>query len=101
MITVAGITVSVSTLFIAFVWMVGGALCTLLTSRRGMYIAIFAPLIVAVIPQLVIVGPDPQVVWLPYRTDISRYVNFAAVPFFASIVGGLIGELIMPSEEEE
>jgi hypothetical protein len=92
-----------SSLYLGILWLIAGALCTLLTRRRGLYLAILLPVVVALIPNLFWVngtGVNKTFQWLRYGSELSPYWTFVIIPFFASLVGGLIGELISPSQEE-
>lgn len=98
------VTLTWTTLYFAILWLGAGVACTVFTRRRGLYIAILFPLIVAVLPQVLIVNPpggvNPFFQFFRMGGDLTPYWDEAIIPFFASVVGGLIGELISPSEEE-
>lgn len=105
MIEVGRLVLSLSLLWIAIYWMIAGGLCTLISERRGLYLAGLIPLVVKVLPWLVFVNAPgrgvPLIQFIRFGTDVNTIVVEAVVPVFASIVGGLIGELILPSQPEE
>jgi len=105
MIEVGRLVLSFSLLWIAIYWMIAGALCTLIAERRGLYLAGAIPLAVKVLPWIVWVnapGRDvPVIQFFRFGTDVNIIAVEVVVPLFASIVGGLIGELILPSAAEE
>lgn len=92
-----------TSLYFACVWIVAGMVCTLFTKRRGLYVAIVMPILVSVLPAIFFVssgGVNPVIQFFRFGDQIGDYWDIAIIPFFASLVGGLLGELINPSEEE-
>lgn len=85
------------------IWLMAGMACTLLTRRRGLIVAVVMPILVSLLPTIFTVnapGPNPTFQFFRFGGDLSVYWNTAIIPFFASLVGALLGELISPSEEE-
>lgn len=99
------VVLSWSSLYIGIIWLVAGMLATMLTERRGMYLAIVLPIVVAVVPAIFFVNPPifntPTFQFFRFGGDLSAYWNNAIIPFFGSILGALLGEFLFPSEEQE
>lgn len=92
-----------TSLYFGVIWVLAGMCCTVFTKRRGLYLAVVIPVVVSVLPAIFFVnapGPNPTFQFFRFGGDLSTYWNIAIIPFFASLVGGLLGELISPSEEE-
>lgn len=92
-----------TSLWYGVVWVVIGMLCTLFAVRRGLYLAIILPIIVGAFLHgflLLVQAQEPNFQFFRFGKELSDWLNFLLIPLFASIVGGLLGELISPSEEE-
>lgn len=89
-------------LWFAAIWLTFGALCTIYVGRRG--IAVGA--IVATLSGLFVHGallkysPGAGGGFTGPGTDLNVWVPDLLIPFFAVIIGSLIGELIKPSVED-
>lgn len=105
MIEVGRLVLSLSLLWIAITWLIAGALCTLIAERRGLYIAVGVPLAVKVLPWIVWVNAPragvPLIQFFRLGGDVNIVMVEVVVPVFAALIGGLIGELILPSVPEE
>lgn len=92
-----------TSLYYGIVWIVFGALCTILTERRGLYLAI---LLAAVIPGFfapgwffIVNAQEPNFQFLRFN-ELSDWINYLVIPIFGAVIGGLLGELINPSVED-
>jgi len=92
-----------TSLYYGIVWLVVGMICTLLTERRGLYLAIILPILIPgfVTGLIFIVNAEPpNFQFFRYEGDVSTWLNFMVIPLFGSVIGGLLGELILPSVED-
>ena len=92
-----------TSLYYGIVWIVFGALCTIITERRGLYLAI---LLAVVIPAFfapawffIAQASEPNFVFFRFN-DAADWINYLIIPVFGAVVGGLLGELINPSVED-
>lgn len=97
------LVLSWTSLYYGIVWIVVGMICTLITERRGLYVAI---ILAAVVPGFfapgwffIVNAQDPMFQFFRFA-QLSDWVNYLLIPLFGAVIGGLLGELISPSVED-
>lgn len=81
----------------ALAWVLVGMIATGYTHKRGIYIAVMIPLIYGLFIEGVMFRPPLGGPVAFFDADLNEWVTKLLIPFFSSVIGGLLGELIRPS----
>lgn len=78
-------------------WLLVGLIATSYTNKRGIYIALLVPLVYGLFVEGILFRPGIGIPTALLDADLNDFVTKLLIPFFAAVIGGLLGELIRPS----